>query len=177
MNAPASSPAGPPSRAGLFVLALVLAGFVAYVLTKSAQLPALVATHFDLHGKANGWMSREKHLWFTLGIGTLLPLLMIGIAAVVRRGDGRGLNIPNKTYWLAPERRAATFDYFSRQMLWLATLMAVFQAALFKSILDANSVHPPALPMPLIMWLTGGFLALIAIWVAGVLVRFLLPRA
>ena len=158
------------------MLALVLAGFVAYVMAKSAQLPAVVATHFDVHGEANGWMSREKHLYFTLGIGTLMPLFIVGVFAFVRRCQGWGLNIPNKAYWLAPERQAATFDYLSRQVLWLATLAAVFQAAIFKSILDANSVRPPALPMQLTMWLTGGFLVLIAIWAVGLLVRFRLPR-
>jgi uncharacterized membrane protein len=176
MNAPASPPAASSSR-GLAVLAFVLVGFVCYVLVKSADLPAIVATHFDLHGKANGWMTRAKHLYFTLALGTLTPLFIVGLFAFIRRRQGWGLNIPNKEYWLAPERRAETFDYLSRQGLWLATLMAVFQAAIYKSILDANAVRPPILPTQLTMWLTGGFLALVAIWIAGLLLRFRLPRA
>ncbi len=177
MNAPDSPPPARSSRAGLFVLLLILAGFVAYVWLKSAQLPTVVATHFDVTGKANGWMSRQQHLYFTLALGTLSPLFIVGVFAFVQKMNGWGLNIPNKAYWLDPERRAATFEYLSQQGLWLATLMAVFQAAIFKSILDANATKPPVLPTDVSMYLIGGFLVLIGIWVAGVLLRFRKPRA
>jgi uncharacterized membrane protein len=175
MNAPASPSAASSSR-GTVVLAFVLIGFVCYVLVKSADLPAVVATHFDFRGKANGWMTRSKHLYFTLALGTLTPLFIVGVFAFVRRRQGWGLNIPNKEYWLAPERRAETFDYLSRQGLWLATLMAVFQAAIYKSILDANKLQPPTLATPESTGLVIGLLVMFAIWVAGLLLRFRKPR-
>jgi serine/threonine-protein kinase len=175
MNAPASPPAASSSRSGFALLVLVLAGFVAYVMWKSAELPAVVATHFDAQGRANGWMSRDRHLYFTLALGILTPLFIVGIFAFIRRRAGWGLNIPNKAYWLAPERQTATFDYLSRQGLWLATLMAVFQAAIYKSLLDANKLRPPTLATEESAWLGGGLVVLIVIWIAGLLLRFRKP--
>jgi len=178
MNASANPPAvASSSRAGFVLLAMVLAGFVAYVWLKSAELPVVVATHFDAAGKANGWMPREKHLSFTVALGTLTPLFIVGIFAFIRRRQGWGLNIPNKAYWLEPERRAATFDYLSQQGLWLATLMAVFQAAIFKTILDANKLRPPTLATDESKYLGIGLVVLIVIWIAGLLLRFRKPRA
>jgi len=178
MNASANPPAvASSSRAGFVLLLMVLAGFVAYVWLKSSDLPAIVATNFDVAGKANGWMPRQKHLYFTLALGTLTPLFIVSVFAFVCRRHGWGLNIPNKAYWLEPERRAATFDYLSQQSLWLATLMAVFQAALYKTILDANKLRPPTLAVDEAKYLGIGLVVLIVIWVAGLLLRFRKPRA
>ena len=52
------------------------------------QLPIRMATHFDAHGRANGWMSREVSLYFALGITAFLLVIFTVIAYVAQRLKG-----------------------------------------------------------------------------------------
>jgi len=47
------------------------------------QLPLRMATHFDINGRANGWMTRDVSLWFALGITTFLLIVFTGILLVI----------------------------------------------------------------------------------------------
>src|SRR2546427_7634657 len=54
---------------------------------------------------------------------TLFPyttLFRSGLGYVVRFLPVNSINIPNRNYWLAPERRVVTFDFLFRHLLWLA---------------------------------------------------------
>ncbi len=165
------------SRIAPLAVACLIAGFVAFVAYSSKQLPDHVATHFDLHGKPNGWMTRAQHLKFSIGVGVGTPLFVLGVFALVAKMKGWGLNIPNKQFWLAPERQQAMFDFLRAHSFWLAGLMIVFHAALFHSIVLANSQRPAFLPSTHVAWLIGGFLALLVVWIVILLRRFRRPAA
>ena len=47
------------------------------------RLPARMATHFDINGYANGWMTREASLWFVLGMAAFLLTLFTGILLLI----------------------------------------------------------------------------------------------
>lgn len=47
------------------------------------QLPLRMATHFDVNGRANGWMTRDVSLWFILGITAFLLVLFTAILLVI----------------------------------------------------------------------------------------------
>ena len=177
MNALAENPGAFSRRIGWLALACLLAAFVAFVAHSSGQLSARVATHFDLHGKPNGWMTRAQHLKFTLGVGVGTPVFILGVFAAVAKMKGWGLNIPHKAYWLAPERQQATFDFLRGHSLWLAGLLVVFHAALFESIVIANSQSPALLSTSHTTGLIGGFLTLLLVWIVILLMRFRRPSA
>jgi serine/threonine-protein kinase len=162
-------------RIGLLAILCLLAAFVAFTARTSARLPDRVATHFDIHGKPNGWMTKSQHLKFTIGVGVGTPLIVLGVFVFVRRMKGWGLNIPNKDFWLAPERREATFDFLIRHGFWLAALMIAFHAALFEAVVIANASRPVLLPATQMAWLTGIFVALLGIWLATLVLRFRRP--
>lgn len=162
-------------RFGLLALACVLAAFVAFVAHSSKQLPDRVATHFDTHGRPNGWMTRAQHVKFSIGAGVGTPLLIVGIFALVRKLKGWGLNVPNKAFWLAPERQQATFDFLQRQGFWLAGLIVLFHGALFQSVVIANSHVPPTLPASHVAWISGGFLVLVSAWIVALFRHFRHP--
>lgn len=68
------------------------------------QMPPRMASHFAADGRANGWQSREGFF--------LLMLLVSASSAVVvaprqiaAKANAR-INLPNRDFWLAPERRA-----------------------------------------------------------------------
>jgi uncharacterized membrane protein len=69
------------------------------------QLPEQVASHFNYLGEPDGWMSKSGFLVFQvllvafiLGMTSLTPFLF-------RVLPDAFINIPNKSYWLAPEIR------------------------------------------------------------------------
>jgi uncharacterized membrane protein len=74
------------------------------------QLPAQVASHFNFRGEADGWMPKENFLIFhaillvfILGTTSLIPALFNNLPDSL-------INIPNKSYWFAPERRAESLS-------------------------------------------------------------------
>lgn len=148
----------------LLVLAVVMLGLVTDVLLTSDQLPARPATHFGADGQANGWMTRDGHVRFMLGIGLGVPLSILLVIAIVSRLRGAGLNIPNRQYWLAPERRVQTLAFVQRQMVWFACLLVLFFVMIHHLILRANA-HDPAMLTPSGLWIPIGlFLVAIGGW-------------
>jgi uncharacterized membrane protein len=165
------------SRVPLLALGCLLAAFIADVAYFSHQLPERVATHFNLQGEPNGWMTRTQHVKFTGIIGVAAPLFLVGLFALMRKMGGWGLNIPNKAYWLDPERRSGTFDFLLRHGIWFAGLVLVFHSAMFHAILSANLRTPAALRSGEIGLLTSVFLAGIAVWIITLFLRFRRPRS
>ena len=78
---------------GLLVVA-VAAGFTVWAYP---QLPALVATHFDFHGDANGWSSRIVAAVLGPALGIVLALVFTALPHI----DPRGANYAKfgPTYW------------------------------------------------------------------------------
>ena len=76
---------------------LVLAAAAAFTVWAYPQLPPLVATHFDLHGRPNGWSSR-------FAAAVLIPAIVVGLAvvfAVLPKIDPRKANYAKfgPAYW------------------------------------------------------------------------------
>jgi uncharacterized membrane protein len=136
------------------------------------QLPERVATHFGASGEANGWMTRDGHVRFLLLMGFAVPAFLVGVFALVRRLGGRGLNIPHKDYWLAPEREEETFAFIQRQGFWMAALFIGFFAAIQRSIVVANSHSPATLTAKDAAWSLGPFVVAMFIWIACFIGRF-----
>ncbi len=55
------------------------------------QLPLRMATHFDINGHANGWMSRETSLQFALGLAVLTLAIFTVVAYVMHRSKAAGV--------------------------------------------------------------------------------------
>lgn len=109
-------------------------------------LPERMASHFGASGAANGWMSKQQ--FFAIYAATLLPALAVEfwVARRIARTDGARLNMPNKAYWLAPERRAATFAYFEAFFAWYGCAFLGLLVYVMGLAMQANLNPPPRLP-------------------------------
>lgn len=103
--------------ASLRVLLGVLLLAAVFVIVTSLELPPVVASHFALGGIANGFMSRQGYVVFML-------IMMVGLVVVfelttraLRLFPARSFNLPNRDYWLAPERRDETLRNIERGAL------------------------------------------------------------
>lgn len=157
----------------VFVLALIAVG--AFVVATTGHLPDPVATHFDREYFANGWMTRDGYLRFTLAFATLLPVGVALLVGALPRVAPRSLNVPHRDYWLAPERRTATLDGIATGGCLLGALLAVFIAGVHALILAANAGAPPRLPATGFWVLVGAFLVVFTFWIGALWRRFRAP--
>jgi len=159
--------------APLTALAICYILFFAYVASSYGELPARVASHFDILGRPNGWMSRETCVGFTVGLGIFMPALVVGAMAGADRIPVSFINLPHRDYWLAPERRRETSSLLLLYALWFACLNVLFVTGLHGLIVQANlpgqGQHLSGIGITLV---AGGFLAGTGVWGALLLRHF-----
>lgn len=165
-------------RNPIIFLALLYVGFVLVVLTTRHSLPERIATHFAASGRPDGWMSRESHLRFMMTFGFGFPLLVPVVVYCCRFLPVGLVNIPHRDYWLAPDRKGESMNFLFAHSLWLGCATVLFVTGCHWMVADANRQSPPHLSMGNLLVVTGGFLAMLAVWIAMLLRRFMrLPKA
>lgn len=99
----------------LFVVLVAL--YVAQALWFYPRLPPVVASHFSASGRPDGWMSKEANL---VAVGLMLcPVIFIFVLIPLSNILPPSMfTMPNKEYWFAPERRAATIRWINCLLLW-----------------------------------------------------------
>ena len=132
------------------------------------QMPRRMASHFAADGRANGWQSREAFF--------VLMILMSASSAVVcflaprqiaAKANAR-INLPNRDYWLAPERREETMRFIAAMMAWFGCgILFVLISGTFLA-LQANLAPDHRFNSQAMLAVLGGFLA----GLLSLLVRF-----
>jgi uncharacterized membrane protein len=157
----------------LVILTICYVIFFTYLCSSYDDLPAKVASHFDIQGRPNGWMSRKTCVGFTLGLGVLLPAFIVGMMGGAGKIPVSFINLPHRDYWLAPERRQAALAILLRFSLWFACMIVLVVTGLHWLIVEANlsgeGAHLSGLGIGLV---AGGFLASTAVWVRLLLRHF-----
>ena len=157
-------------------LVLLYACFLGSWIWCGYLLPEHVASHFDANGKPNGWMSHSAHQTFMLLFGLFFPLFIVLVCYLTRLLPPGLVNIPNRDYWLAPERGKETADYLFGHSLWLACLLVCFVMGLEYSIVQANRLTPARLSNSMLFGMLIPFLAGVGAWVVLLYRHFRLPR-
>jgi uncharacterized membrane protein len=160
-------------RSNLAFLALLVSqiAVVAALVITSHRLPLRVASHFNSAGTPDGWMSRAAYLWSMFGIMLAITLLLIGTFYSIRFFPCSTINLPEKEYWLAPDRRNKTFDAIFRAGVWLATFQTVFFLGMHLLVVAANASQPVMLSSH-VWFLLAGFLLVVMAWSIVLIQRF-----
>ncbi|HXZ60089.1 MAG TPA: DUF1648 domain-containing protein [Steroidobacteraceae bacterium] len=125
------------------LLALVICAGV-FIWLSSQSLPEVVASHFDGAGRVNGYMRRAPYI-ATLMVILVLPLLVVIVTNRALAAPNARINLPNREYWLAPERRDETIRFISGETSTLASLLIIFLCYVQWLVVRANAHSPPAL--------------------------------
>jgi hypothetical protein len=107
-----------------------------------------------------------------------VELLIIVIATVITfvlprimsAMPGAYINLPNKQFWLAPERREHTMSFLREQMEWLGCSLLAFLLFVMELAFRANLESPPKLTTSAFVPALLIFLGFVAFFV-GLLVR------
>lgn len=159
--------------APIIALTLCYIFFFGYVASSYGDLPAKVASHFDIYGRPNGWMNREVCVGFTLGLGILVPAIIVGMMGGAGKIPVSFVNLPHRDYWLAPERRKEALALLLRYSLWFACMNVLFFTGLHWLIVQANTAnaekHLSGISLAVV---AGGFLAGTGVWIRLLLRHF-----
>lgn len=152
------------NRSPALVLVAVLAVAIVQLAWAYARLPEIMATHFGGTGRANGWMPREAFVAFQLGLYAVILLSFVGPAQVLGKIPARWFSLPNRDYWLAPERSARTAAHIRRQLWWMASATLLFTVGVTELVIRVNLGAYAALPTAPLLALLGAFLLYTLIW-------------
>ena len=157
--------------------------FFAIVLAAIAQcvhdfplLPDRLASHFAASGMPNGWMTKQQ--FFVTYAVVFVPALLVEFwlsHRIANKPDAK-FNLPNKDYWLAPERRAETFAYFGSFFAWYGCAFLFVEVFAMGLAMRANFDTPPHLPTGPIVSVLVGFVLYNIAAVAVIYRRFSKPR-
>jgi uncharacterized membrane protein len=151
--------------------AIILVG-IAQCVHDFPLLPDRIASHFGPSGMPNGWMTKTQFL-ITYAV-VLFPALFVEFwlhRKVANTPQGK-LRLPNKEYWLAPERRAETIAYFQSFFAWYGCAFLFVEVFAMSLAMRANLSDPPVLSVVPIISLICGFILFNAIAVLAMLRRF-----
>lgn len=138
-----------------------------YVLDSTWSLTAPIASQFGAGGRPVRTMDPGVYLALMLGITVLMPLAMRWLIVSAAARGSRLLNVPNRDYWLAPERREQGVAKLRLWFTLLAVLMVAFGLAIHHAVMIANRTDPPRLPDTFFWFIFCGFLVLCALWGIG----------
>lgn len=123
------------------------------------SLPEAMASHFNANGAANNWL--PKDLFFICGF-LLIAFLVILPHSFEKMPDSL-IKLPNKDFWLAPERRTAAMEivkyYFEWLNVWIFLLFIAVNQLIFKANIEPKNIAPLDLRL-----ISGIFLAALFVW-------------
>lgn len=151
---------------------LVIQGLVYY-----PQLPETMASHFNATGTPNGFQS--KTIFFSMVYAILLVIgafLAFGVPALIA-SKPEITNLPNKTFWLAPERREATLAFLAAHFAWLGCAVLALGNAVVFLVIRYHLEHQPALPSSSMWTILVAFFLFVLLWMVTLLRKLSLPPA
>lgn len=153
----------------------VLAASAAFIVMTTGALPDPVASKFGTDDLVTSWMAKSVYLPLMLGLAVGMPVLLVGLTALLARRFPQHFNIPNRDFWLSDAQRAATGDYLSTHVCWLACLMCGLIAGMHYAIVLAHESTPPRLPAEVFWTLMGVFAFGMVWWMWALYARFRKP--
>jgi uncharacterized membrane protein len=137
--------------------------------------PEQMAAHFNIQGDPDRFVSKAQFFWFE--IQTFLTVILVSLPLqllflVLLPGL---INMPNREYWLAPERRAETLGRLSSfGAVLFGVILLVVQAA-FEISVYANLQTPIVFNARLMFMIMAASMVLIGLLLVQLVLSFRLP--
>ncbi len=150
-------------RLSRMILFFLIGVFVSQCIYYYLNLPEIMASHFDGAGVPDGWMSKQSFFLLEAVILGFIILEFTFLPWIIGKMPYRLINMPNKDYWFAAERRAETLQKIRIYFEWFSiALLALFIAVnqlVFRANIDRTNL--PSAPMWLIL---GAFFVFVILW-------------
>jgi uncharacterized membrane protein len=154
-------------KAPLTIIAVLFAFAALRCVTAYDALPPAMASHFGATGQPNGFMPRDAFFTFFALVGAGTVALLLAIPLLTRAVPPALINIPNREYWLVPERLPQVHAKLAGWSAWYACGVCAFLVAVLELVLRANLAHAPLANQPMIAlvvaMLAGSVLGIVAL--------------
>lgn len=138
-------------------------------------LPDRMAVHFNASGRADGWGYKQQ-FFETFGlVYNMMAILFWGLPFLIRRVPESLINLPNKDYWFAPERKEETMQRMINQFLFIGAMTLLLLDGVFYFTVKANLSDTPVLPAEWMWGMIIGFFIINIAWVVSLLRSFRRP--
>jgi uncharacterized membrane protein len=138
----------------------------------ASRLPDTLASHFRGAGTPNGWQTQSAFFLTELGVVALAAVIAFGVPRILGAVPASLINVPNKEYWLAPERRETTFAFFNVSFAWFGCAFLAFLLFVNELVFRANLSTPRQLNPTAFVTALFAFLTFVAIWTLRLIIRF-----
>lgn len=150
-------------NAAKLILFALIGVFIAQIGFYYPNLPETVASHFDGTGKPDGFMNKQFFVVFEIALLLIIVGESLLLPRLIEKMPDSWINLPNKSFWLAPERRAQTFARFRESFEWFSVLLLTFFIVVNQMVFRAN-IRQENLPSLAFWGLIGVFLVAVLIW-------------
>ncbi len=145
------------------ILYFLIGIFAAHVTFYYPNLPDTIASHFNAAGAPNGFMSKQNFIVFETVILLIIIFEFMMLPIFLRKMPESIINIPNKRYWLAAERRETAFLIIKKYFEWFSVALLCMFIAVNQIVFQAN-LTGQNLP-GMIMWLIlSAFILFTIVW-------------
>jgi uncharacterized protein DUF1648 len=136
------------------------------------QLPAVVASHFDAHGRPNGWQTRTIFFAFFVGSIVIATVVCFGVPRLIASMPPALINLPYKEYWLSSERRPSSLAFLSTHFAWLGCAVLLVGIFAFEFSVRANFQPDKRFNTASLLYVFAAFFVFVIVWMARLLARF-----
>ena len=160
------------ARLPKLVFAVLAVGAAIYFSAYYVQMPDVVASHFNGRGVPNGWQTKPAFFGLFAAMGVLAAVLGFGIPRIIASVPPQLINLPNKQFWLGPERLAETVAFLNAYFAWFGCAVFLIMILTFDYAIQSN-LHPANPPDVSRMWyILVGFLMYVVVWIIRMFIRF-----
>ena len=153
----------------IFIIVLVLcAAQAAYYYP---LLPDRVASHFGVSGRPDAWEGKGVFMMIYLGVVAFIAVLFFGMRHLLGRIPSSLINLPNKDFWLSPERRQETLDLLSQQFHWFGSATLLLLLDIFHQAFRVSVGKAPVLEHPVTSIIV--YIAFSVLWSIGLIAKFM----
>ncbi len=145
-------------------LIVVLAAAALQLAYYYPQLPPVVASHFNASGAPNAWQSKALFVGLFCFIYALFATLYFALPHLLISMPATLVNIPNRTYWLAPQRREHTAQLVGDRMAWFGAVQIAFIAFMGQLAINANLSGAGGRLGSAVVWVGIGFAVFLIVW-------------
>lgn len=145
-------------------LVLIAVFTVIQIALQVPYLPSPLAVRFNAAGAAVAWSSAQSFATINVVIVAVIVSAFLILPGMLSRRRRLKWRLPNRDYWLAPERLPKTLEYLQRQFLWYGIVTLLLLMAVFQLVVDANARTPPRLNVERLGWLLASYAAFIIVW-------------
>lgn len=160
------------ARLPKLLFTLLAVGAAIHFSSYYAQMPDVVASHFNGRGTPNGWQTKPAFFGLFAAMSVLAAVLGFGLPRIIASVPPQLINLPNKQFWLGPEHLAETLAFLNAYFAWFGCAVFLIMILTFDYAIQSN-LHPANPPDVSRMWyILVGFLAFVVLWIIRMFIRF-----